>query len=303
MKKAIFCILIAISISFNCFGQSDSIVIKNVSFNTKNDHFGVSFYKNEQLVVSSNEMKPNGKIKTHNKYPLYMLYKSKMGFEGEITEYLPLEMEKNATSFNIASSNFSTKRNYIYITTNINPEGLLPNGKPKPKLLRIVRGEYSEVEGWGKFEALPFCKPEYSYGHPSVSPDGKSLYFVSSMKGSEGRTDIYKVSILGNNEYGEPVQLGSNVNSRAKELYPYEGHDGYLYYSAKKKGGLGRLDIYKSKILGDGTYGPSQLLPAPINSRFDDYGLIINIDSKTGYFSSNRKGGKGGHDVYYFQFN
>jgi Tol biopolymer transport system component len=158
-----------------------------------------------------------------------------------------------------------------------------------------------EGEGWGNFKILPFCDEAFSFGHPAISPDGKTLYFVSSLTGSKGVTDIYKVSILGNNNYGEPERLSNNVNSNAKELFPYVSFDGYLYYSAKKRDGMGRLDVYKSKILEDGTYGPSEILEAPINSKYDDYGFIINVDSKSGYFTSNRRGGKGGADVYYFE--
>ena len=284
-----------LNIHFSSFAQSDSITINNISFNTEKHHYGASFFKNGELVVTTNI------TLTHNlrneEDHFFVLNKCKN------SSCEPLKMDRSAGDFNMSSSSFSADFKFMYVTTNLPYNGLYPNGKPKPNRLTIKRGEYIEGKGWCNFVTLPFCDKEYSYGQPSVSPDGNSLYFTASIRKSKGATDIYKVSILGNNTYGQPEQLDSNVNSYAKELFPYEGLDGYLYYSAKKKEGLGRLDIYRSKILVDGTYGPSQLLPYPINSKNDDYSIIINTDSKSGYFSSNREGGKGGTDIYSFEFN
>ena len=284
------------------YSQNNLVVVKSLKINTKTDYFGASYFNNNQVVFTGNSLTSNGKIKTHKKAPVFDLYISDINTDGELNNVQPLEVYKSLSSFNIASSAFSPDGKYIYITTNFKPKGKQANGSPKPMKLRIDRGEYKPGKGWVNFKTLPFCNTSFSYGQPAISPDGKTLYFVSSMRGSQGSTDIYKVSILGDNSYGKPEQLGNTVNSRAKEVFPFISEDNYLYYSAKKKDGMGRLDIYRSKILNDGTYGESELLPAPINTVYDDYGLIVNSETKNGYFSSNRRGGKGGEDIYSFTF-
>lgn len=282
--------------------QTSNISVKNLEINNKTDHFGASYLNKNQIVLTANATTKNGKVKKYKNVASFSLSQSEIGNEGELINIRPLKTSASLSSFNIASSTFSPDGKYVYITTNFKPKGVLANGKPKPMKLRIERGEYKEGKGWGNFKVLPFCDKNYSFGQPTASPDGKTLYFVSSMRGSLGRTDIYKVTILENNNYTKPERLSNSVNSRAKEVFPFVSADGYLYYSARKKEGMGRLDIYKCKILPNGDFGESQLLPAPINSAYDDYGYIVNPEAKTGYFSSNRRGGKGGEDMYSFSF-
>lgn len=302
MKSIKLVLLLFLNLQF-IFSQENSIEIKNLNLNDKTDHFGVSYLNNNQVVLTANSTTSSGKIKTYKNAPEYDLFIYDIDATGELINMESLDTKSKISSFNIASSTFSPDGKYIYITTNFKPKGTLANGAPKPMRLRIERGEFVAGKGWTNFETLPFCDTDFSYGQPAISPDGKTLYFVSSMQGSLGSTDIYKVEILGNSTYGKPQQLSESVNSRAKEVFPFVSDDGYLYYAAKKREGFGRLDIYKSKILSDGNYGPSEILPEPINSPYDDYGFIIKSKTNSGYFSSNRRGGKGGEDVYFFNRN
>jgi Tol biopolymer transport system component len=123
-----------------------------------------------------------------------------------------------------------------------------------------------------------------------------TLYFISDMPGSLGKTDIFKVSIE-EGGYGEPVNLGDKINSSAKEFSPYIDGD-VIYFSSDRAGGFGKLDVYASKT--DGSVFEPVLLAQPINSSADDFAFIINPNSRTGFFSSNRSGGKGDDDIYSF---
>jgi hypothetical protein len=126
----------------------------------------------------------------------------------------------------------------------------------------------------------------YETGHPSISRDGKTLYFASDMPGGFGGSDIY-CSKLVNGEWSSPVNMGPQVNSASTENYPYIYSDERLYFSSNRPGGLGRLDIYSASLY-IGKWEEPVLLPEPINSKNDDFAFVADENLGTGYFTSNR---------------
>ena len=133
---------------------------------------------------------------------------------------------------------------------------------------------------------FPYNSLEYDVGQPSLSADGKTLYFASNKPGGYGGSDIYYSELI-NNEWTEPVNLGSEVNSSASDNYPYIHPSGKLYFSSDREGGIGKLDIYSvTKI--DGKWGTPILLPEPVNSTADDFAFVIEPNQVKGYFTSNR---------------
>ena len=156
------------------------------------------------------------------------------------------------------------------------------------------------VDGsWKNIVELPFNDDYFSNGHPALSADNTKLYFVSDREGGYGNTDIYEVDILDNGKYSEPKNLGPKLNTAGREMFPYVAKDSTFYFSSDGYLNLGLLDIYKSNILKDENAGPENL-GAPYNSGYDDFAFYISDTSKTGYFSSNRPGGKGSDDIYTF---
>ena len=119
------------------------------------------------------------------------------------------------------------------------------------------------------------------------------------VEGSFGQTDIYKVSINEDGSYGDPENLGPNVNTEGREMFPFVAKDSTLYFSSDGYLNLGLLDIYKSNVLKENNAKPINL-GAPYNSGADDFAFYINSENNTGYFSSNREGGKGSDDIYSF---
>jgi outer membrane protein OmpA-like peptidoglycan-associated protein len=152
-------------------------------------------------------------------------------------------------------------------------------------------------KSWGKPVAFPYNNISYGIAHPSVSEDGKVLYFSSDMPGGEGGMDLY-VSYLESGGWGKPVNLGKNINTPGDEVFPFIRKDGLLYFSSDGHVGMGGLDLYSASRAG-GLYGEVKNLGLPINSYTDDFGISF-IDEKTGYFSSDRPGGKGSDDIYAF---
>ncbi|MCK4562708.1 MAG: OmpA family protein, partial [Flavobacteriaceae bacterium] len=156
------------------------------------------------------------------------------------------------------------------------------------------------VEGeWTLKEKLPFNDVDYSIGHPALNHDDTKLYFVSDMPGGYGETDIYVVDINEDGSFGEHRNLGNKINSAGKEMFPYIGKDNILYFSSDGYEGLGKQDIFASKIY-DNTVSAPLNLEAPINSEDDDFAFIIDDVRDRGFFSSNRKEGKGDDDIYSF---
>tara|TARA_R110002074_G_scaffold696_5_gene3851 strand:- start:1139 stop:3025 length:1887 start_codon:yes stop_codon:yes gene_type:complete len=151
--------------------------------------------------------------------------------------------------------------------------------------------------GWkGVFE-VPFNSSEYSTGHPALNPNGNWLYFVSDMPGGKGGSDIYRVNIDANGNFSKPERLPDNINTEGKENFPYLDSVGNLYFSSDGHQGLGGLDIFYAEANGARFENPINLGKGA-NTEDDDFAFIWNSETKTGYLSSNRKGGKGSDDIY-----
>jgi len=140
---------------------------------------------------------------------------------------------------------------------------------------------------WGNVEMLPINDRRWSTGNPSISRDGKTLYFASDREGTMGGNDIWKVEVLGNNQYGEPVNLGPKVNTEGRESFPYITDDNKLYFASEARKGFGGLDIFVID-LAKGT--DAMNVGAPVNTPQDDFAFTFHNQKNIGLFSSNRSG-------------
>ncbi|ESU28799.1 OmpA family protein [Flavobacterium limnosediminis JC2902] len=139
---------------------------------------------------------------------------------------------------------------------------------------------------WSNIEALPFNSASYSVTNPSLSNDGKTLYFASNMPGGLGESDIWKVSVDGNS-YGTPQNLGAGVNTAGKENFPFVTENDILYFASSGKQGFGGFDVFRMDLNGS---GQPQNVGKPVNTEKDDFAFSYNATSKVGYFSSDRNG-------------
>lgn len=139
---------------------------------------------------------------------------------------------------------------------------------------------------WENIQPLPFNSKDYTVTHPSLSTDGKTLYFASNMPGGLGDVDIWKVSISGGT-YGKPENLGANVNTPGKEGFPFISDNHILYFSSTGRQGMGGFDIFKTD-LNKNENGVN--LGKGINTKRDDFSFSMNTSKKIGFFSSNRSG-------------
>jgi len=141
---------------------------------------------------------------------------------------------------------------------------------------------------WTDPEELPFNNQMYSVGHPTLTEDGKTLYFSSDMPGGYGESDIYKSTYDGTS-WSEPINLGKTINTPGRDLFPYIHKDGNLYFASEGHQNLGGLDVFVASNRG-GVWSAPINLAYPLNSSQDDFAIAINEDDTTGYVSSNRSG-------------
>jgi outer membrane protein OmpA-like peptidoglycan-associated protein/tetratricopeptide (TPR) repeat protein len=162
--------------------------------------------------------------------------------------------------------------------------------------MQIFSAESKDGEKWGNIEKMPFCSNELNYFYPSVSPDGKSLFFVSDKGGGSGGLDIY-ISNRTKKGWSKPENLGTNVNTTAHEGFPYAAADGKLYFCSKGHIGFGGFDIFVTNKDSIGQWATPINLGTPINSAYDDISLSF-ADAAHGAFASPRSGR--GDDIFFF---
>ena len=186
----------------------------------------------------------------------------------------------------------------IYFTRNNFIDGKRSKDELGTTRLKIYQATY--IDGrWGNIIELPFNSNAYSVAHPALSPDEKFLYFASDMPGTFGESDLWKVKIVGDGTFGPPTNLGDNINTQARETFPFITNEDVLYFSSDGHPNLGGLDVFATKIAFN-DYGQNIVnVGKPINSTYDDFTFIFKED-KTGYFASNRPDGLGGDDIYAF---
>ncbi|MCK7589954.1 hypothetical protein M0G43_05150 [Subsaxibacter sp. CAU 1640] len=289
-----------ITLAFSSYAQEEKYIIKNLKINDEMSQYGVVYQKDNRVFYSRYKVNEFGTVeKNRMNQTIFTVYQGEVADGGEIIN--PKEFKSSDEfTFNSSTAAFSKDGRYMYVTTNEEKRGDVYKKGEKTRNLRIERGEYVEGKGYKNFKALSFCDENYSYAHPAVSPNGDYLYFTSNIPSAKGPTDIFRVKIEGDNKFGDPENLGDEINSPRRETFPTISHDNVLYFSSDRARGVGGLDIYKCIIDEDGKVGKPELMPQPINSRGDDICFELNKNGKEGYFTSNRAKGKGEDDIYYF---
>lgn len=155
-------------------------------------------------------------------------------------------------------------------------------------------------EGWGVPQMLPLAPDSMIVAHPSLSEDGLTLYFTSDIAGGFGGLDIWKVTRSSMSDpWGDPINLGSSINTGGDEVFPFIHPDGTFYFSSNGHPGMGGLDIFRYYKDAEGKM-QLENMRYPVNSPADDFGITIQKKREEGFFTSNRKGGRGGDDIYWF---
>lgn len=201
------------------------------------------------------------------------------------------------TKYHESNAVISADGKRMYFDRNDYFEGDYDKSENGINQINLYYAENIDGKGWSGVVSVPFNNNEYSTGHPALSQDGKTLYFVSDMPGGKGGSDIYMVAINNDGSLGTPERLGDNINTEGKELFPYLDSNGTLYFSSNGHMGIGGLDVFYAETQGD-DFGPVNNLGNGVNSPADDFAYKYDPTTQSGYVSSNREGGMGSDDIY-----
>ena len=205
----------------------------------------------------------------------------------------PVELEDEVnTEYDEGTPSFSPDGNTMYYTYCAqDPEG--------PRTAEIYISPRSSAK-WGKGTRATIVKDSVTaLGHPSISPDGKYLYFVSDAVGGFGGKDIFRARVAGN-DFGPMENLGEEINTPGDEMFPYVRDSVTLYFASNGHPGMGGLDLFKATQDSTGKWKVENL-GAPINSMADDFGITFAGKEERGFFCSNRNDARGYDHIYSFE--
>lgn len=283
-------------------------------FNTKQDEWAPrwgNLDKRNQIIFSSNREGSEGKGTDQWTGTAFSdLYRSdkpkskNTEWPGEWSPILPLdENEILNTGVNEAEASANLKGGTIYFTR-------CPQDK-KQVMQCYIYSAQKRGKTWSEPELVELGPDSFNYVHPYIMPDELTLYFASNKPGGYGGYDLYKATrAKKSGKFSKIENLGENVNTSGQEVFPTMRDENTLYFSSDGLPGMGGLDLFKSEYK-DGKFQEAENLMFPLNSSWDELSIIFDEEDaidplsksaymEKGYFSSNRPGGRGGDDIYYF---
>lgn len=185
----------------------------------------------------------------------------------------------------------------VYFTRNIVSTKLIKKGVQKMHL-KLYEAEIDADGFFFNEKELSLNANEYSVGHPSVSADGKFIYFISDKPGGYGGFDIYRAEINQSGNIVNEQNLGSKLNSEGDEFFPFVDAEGKLFFSSDGHIGLGGLDVFIAEVSEDGKVGTIRNVGKPVNSQYNDYAFTLNKELSAGFVTSDRNKGRGMGDIF-----
>ncbi|MDN3493099.1 OmpA family protein [Winogradskyella bathintestinalis] len=265
---------------------SKTFNVEKVDINDdKQSDFG-AVLSNDNILYFVSTRKTSGKEDAWTNQPYLDIYKSVRNDDGTLSD--PEDVEDLNTMFHDGPISITADGKTMYFSRDGHTEGFFKKNKKK-RIKVAQQGIYKAtlIEGkWENIKALPINSKDYTVSHPSISSDGKTLYFASNMPSGFGDTDIWKISV-NEDTYGEPENLGPLVNTSGKEGFPYISEDRILYFASSGRQGFGGLDIFKFDVNEN---KEAENLGNALNTKRDDFAFSVNNTFKVGYFSSNRSG-------------
>jgi len=259
---------------------------KSLDINSDQSDFGAVLTNDNTLYFASARNKSR-KTYGWNEEPFLDLYKSTYNANGTFSE--PVTVSEINTKFHDGPATISADGNTMYFASESFKEGQFEKDKSKKLKFGQVYLFKATKEGdkWTNVKALPFTSKEYSTSNPSISKDGKTLYFSSNMPGSIGGNDIWKVAVNADGSFGTPENLGTKVNTEGNESFPFITDDNRLYFASDGRKGFGALDIF---VIDFNKKTDAVNVGAPVNTAKDDFAFSFNTTKNIGFFSSNRTG-------------
>ena len=266
-------------------GQSKLYDISKSDVSSDKTDFGAVLTNDNNVYFASarNTSKRNSNF---NDEPYLDIYKAIYNANGTISE--AVAVDNLNTKWHDGPVSITNDGNTMYYgSESFNEKEYVKDKAKKAKFGKIYLYKATKQgDTWSNSKPLPFNNKEYDVRNPSISKDGKTLYFSSNMPDGFGGEDIWKVSVNGD-EYGTPENLGAKVNTEANESFPFITDDNVLFFSSNGKTGFGGLDVFKMD-LNKGSEAMN--VGEPVNTSKDDFAFTYNATKKVGFFSSNRDG-------------
>ncbi len=267
--------------------NAGQVSLQPININTSGGELAPAYYRDGLVFTQLEKPKPNEQPYSH------LVQTSRLRDSMMFTSPSPF-FQQSGQQRNEGIASFTPGQNEIFFTRNryVN-EGI--------QQLEIVTARLLPQGMWSQPEVLPFCSDQYSVAHPTVSADGQRLYFSSDMPGGFGGKDIY-LSVRSNGRWTHPVNLGPNINTEGDEVFPQAAPTGQLYFASDGHLGLGKQDLFRVTEQEDGLWSRPENLGAPFNSGADDIAIAVAADGQSGFLTSNRAGGEGEDDLYFFEY-
>ena len=266
-----------------------------VSINTSDSDMGLFEFGNGVVFSSGGIKKSTLRGEPENWSDLDLFFSEKVDsvrFEN-ITAFAP----KLNTPFNDGPVTFDRANNKLYITRYAPHKANNEEGELFYHMQVVIAVQRNKE--WQFEEEFFFNNQNYSVAHPSISDDSQLLFFASDIFGGYGGSDLY-LCYLKDGSWSEVFNLGPGVNTAGNEFFPFIAHDKTLYFSSDGRGGVGGYDVFSATPV-EGVYKNVKNLGFGVNSGKDDVAVFLDSTNMRGYVSSNRVGGKGLFDIYYFE--
>ncbi len=278
------------------FADTSKYNMKSLAINNELPVLGISTFDSERFLVCAIQLdNANGK-QTMEGLPYLDVYQCDFNENEELINPIPLDKNVNS-KFHDGPAQYSFIDQTLYVTRNNMRGKRLVTDKTGLAIAKIYAISYKNGK-WSNPVDLSINSNDFTNMHPSVSKDGKTMYFVSNRPGGLGGTDIYSSTNV-NGKWSEPVNLGAKINTAGNEQFPYMSSEGYLYFASNGHAGLGGLDVFMSEQIAGEWQFPLNM-GAPVNTNFDDFSLIYDKELNQGFFCSNRSG-NANDDLFYFK--
>ena len=267
-------------------GQQETYTITLAPFSSeKYDEFSPVYYRNGLVFISNRKSGLVAYSSSQGKAPMNINF---IDTSGVVSWRNARIFSKNLrTPFNDGPVTFNSRGDTMYFARNLLVEGRLSVlSSPRNKL--GIFYAMLEDNKWTRIREFRFNNEWYNISTPWLTPDGSRLYFASDKPDGYGGSDLYYCDWKGD-YWDDPVNLGPTINTPGNEAYPFVNPAGELLFASDGHPGLGGRDIFFSRPHGNEWLPPVRLDP-PINTEYDDFGIITDSLFSEGYFSSNRNG-------------
>ncbi|MCF7568076.1 OmpA family protein [Sabulilitoribacter arenilitoris] len=279
------------------FNAKQQYFLDRVRFNSKFSDFGAFEHDGKVYFASSRDEGVSVKrLYGWNEQPFLDVYVTEVGSRRNVDHTGKLKGDVNSI-YHDGPVTITKDGRTMYFSRNNYKDQVRKRDNSGLTAMKIYRATLQDSI-WTNIEDLSINSDKFSTQHAALNSDDTKLYFSSDRPGGYGGSDIYVVDINPDGTFGEPENLGNVINTESAEGFPFINNEGVLFFSSDGHVGLGLLDVFATIKGEDNEFVDVVNLGIPVNSNSDDFSFSMNPNGITGYFASNRRGGRGDDDIY-----